>query len=128
MIERAARRLVDLPNVSLSVNSGYDLAEFADESMDFCFSFIVFQHIPSRAVIENYLREATRVLRRGAVFKFQLQGFQGSDYVQGEKDTWLGETFSETEVRSVAARVGLEILQLSGAGTQYFWVTARRRP
>ena len=41
---------------------------------DFAFSTIVFQHIPSRDVIENYVREVHRLLRPGALFKFQVQG------------------------------------------------------
>ena len=41
---------------------------------DFTFSFVVFQHIPSKAMIENYVRETARVLRPGGLFKFQLQG------------------------------------------------------
>ena len=42
--------------------------------LDFAFSFMVFQHIPSREIIENYVREVNRVLRPGALFKFQVQG------------------------------------------------------
>jgi hypothetical protein len=41
---------------------------------DFAFSTIVFQHIPSRDVIYNYVREVHRLLRPGALFKFQVQG------------------------------------------------------
>ena len=34
---------------------------------DFAFSTIVFQHIPSREVIYNYVREVNRLLRPGAL-------------------------------------------------------------
>ena len=44
---------------------------------DFAFSVIVFQHIPSREIIENYVREVHRLLRPGALFKFQVQGCAG---------------------------------------------------
>ena len=42
---------------------------------DFAYSEIVFQHIPNRDVIENYVREVNRLLRPGALFKFQLHGY-----------------------------------------------------
>ena len=46
--------------------------------MDFAFSYIVFQHIPSREIVENYMREVNRLLRPGALFKFQVQGAPSS--------------------------------------------------
>ena len=47
---------------------------FPQGPYDFAFSTIVFQHIPSREVIYNYVREVHRLLRPGALFKFQVQG------------------------------------------------------
>lgn len=38
-----------------------------DESVDFVYSFIVLQHLPSIATLERYLAETRRVLRAGAV-------------------------------------------------------------
>ena len=59
-----------------------------DLVFDFAFSTIVFQHIPSRDVIENYVREVQRLLRPGALFKFQVQGDSLSS--TDPDDTWLG--------------------------------------
>jgi len=53
---------------------GSDLAMFADEKFDFVYSFAVFQHIPSRDVVFNYLREARRVLKPAGVLRCQLNG------------------------------------------------------
>ena len=52
-------------------------------SVDFAFSYIVFQHIPSREVIYNYAREVNRLLRPGGLFKFQVQGVPTA-----KPDTW----------------------------------------
>ena len=62
---------------------------------------IVFQHIPSREIIENYVREVQRLLRPGALFKFQVQG----DVTTETKpdDTWLGVSFSEEQAVEMAA-------------------------
>ena len=47
--------------------AGRDLAAFADESFDLVYSYAVFQHIPSRDVVMQYLREARRVLKPGGL-------------------------------------------------------------
>jgi len=74
MIAHARAALGGLPNVFLYQNNGMDLSAIPDLSFDFAFSVIVFQHIPSRGVIENYFREIARLLRPGALFKVQVQG------------------------------------------------------
>lgn len=42
-----------------------------DASVDYCYSVIVFQHIPSIDIIRKYLSELKRVLKPGGVFKIQ---------------------------------------------------------
>ncbi len=126
MIEEARARLRDYPNVVLHVGSGMDLRGLPDRHFDLAFSYIVFQHIPSRTVIENYVRETARVLKPGGIFKFQLNGYSCSDAPQREKGTWLGESFSFTEAAKMLTGAGFSPLAAEGAGTQYFVLTARR--
>jgi SAM-dependent methyltransferase len=87
---------------------------------DFAFSTIVFQHIPSREVIENYVREVNRLLRPGALFKFQVQG--DSSLTTNPEDTWLGVPFSDEQAVEMAERCGFEPRYRHGAGQQYFWL------
>lgn len=124
MIQRA--RLRDYPNVFLHVGSGTDLACLPDKYFDLAFSYLVFQHIPSRAVIGNYVREAARVLKPGGAFHFQLNGYQARDYRQQEKDTWQGESFSFLEATGMLTQAGFSPLAATGAGTQYFLLAGRR--
>ena len=126
MIEVARLRLGHLSNVAFHVGGGSDLAPVADGSADLVFSYIVFQHIPSRESIERYMGEAARVLRDGGAFKFQLNGDQSEAYRAHEPDTWLGETFSQAEAFEMLTREGFSILSAEGAGTQYFVITARK--
>ena len=128
MIRRARLRLAESPNVVLHLGSGRDLSGLPDETFDLAFSYIVFQHIPSRAVIENYVREAARVLRPGGFFKFQLQGDQSPAYRRQKRDTWMGETFSLTEAAEMLEGAGFSLIASDGVGTQYFLLTARRGP
>jgi SAM-dependent methyltransferase len=128
MIEAARSRLSGHANVTLHVNSGEDLAPIADASADLVFSYLVFQHIPAREVVENYIAEAARVLRPGGAFKFQVHGDRSPEYLRHPRDTWQGETFSEAEMRRMLARRGFSVTATEGAGTQYFVITARKGP
>lgn len=65
MIKRARLALADRPNAHVYHNNGCDLAVVPPIEFDFAYSNIVFQHIPSREVIESYVREVHRLLRGG---------------------------------------------------------------
>ena len=80
----------------------------------------MFQHIPSREIIENYVREVNRLLRPGALFKFQVQGYVTTE--TKPDDTWLGASFSEATGVEMALRCGFEPRYRHGAGDQYFWL------
>jgi ubiquinone/menaquinone biosynthesis C-methylase UbiE len=120
MIAAAGRALADRPNVRLYQNNGRDLAVVEAREIDFAFSTIVFQHIPSREVIENYVREVHRLLRPGALFKFQVQG--DATLETPPDDTWLGAAYSDADAVAMANRTGFEPRYRHGAGEQYFWL------
>ncbi len=118
MVRLATAALRDYPQAFLYQNNGKDLTVVPDVPFDFAFSSIVFQHIPSREIIENYVREVHRLLRPGALFKFQVQG---ATEVQAQPDdTWLGVSFSEQDADEMAVRCGFEPRYRYGAGEQYF--------
>ncbi len=120
MIKKARDALFDCRNVSFHVTDGSTLSMFADCEFDFIFSAIVFQHIPRKSIVRNYIREASRVLRPGCVFKFQVEG---APIRKRHTDTWRGVGFSETEMYKIAGQCGFAIHKTSGAGTQFFWLT-----
>jgi SAM-dependent methyltransferase len=123
MVRQARLALRDFPNAHVFQNNGRDLAvvrEAAGETpLDFAFSYIVFQHIPNREVIENYVREVSGLLREGALFKFQVQGFIDDEE---PRDSWLGAAFTEQQAREMADRCGFEMRYHHGAGDQYYWL------
>lgn len=120
MIAQGKKDLADLPNVHLFQNNGADLQVLGDVRIDFAFSYIVFQHIPSREVIYNYTREVGRLLRPGGLFKFQVQGAELQH--DGSPDTWLGVPFTEAEAIEMAGECGFEARYRHGIGSQYFWL------
>jgi ubiquinone/menaquinone biosynthesis C-methylase UbiE len=120
MLEQARTALAGCSNVHLDQNSGSGLELFGDSEFDFVFSAIVFQHIPRKSIVENYVREAYRVLRPGSVFKCQFEGHPIPEHIT---DTWRGASFSTDDVARMAAECGFDVKASIGAGTQYFWVT-----
>ena len=137
MVRQARRAVEGFPNVRVFRNNGMDLAAVREHwwnrfglgarlQVDFVFSCIVFQHIPSREIIESYVREVHRLLRPGALFKFQVQG---SSLVEAEPDnTWVGVPFSERDAREMAQRCGFELRYQSGGESQYYWLWYFKKP
>jgi SAM-dependent methyltransferase len=131
MVRQARSALRNAPNAHVFRTTGKDLSVVREHwwnrlglgeplQLDFAFSVIVFQHIPSREIIENYVREVNRLLRPGALFKFQVQG--SSRVEVKEEDSWVGVPFTEREAREMAERCGFEMRYESGAGEQYYWL------
>jgi cyclopropane fatty-acyl-phospholipid synthase-like methyltransferase len=121
MVRQAREALRDHPHAHVYQNNGTDLTVVPDgDPFHFAFSSIVFQHIPSREVIENYVREVNRLLAPGRLFKFQVQG----DHTMqtSPDDTWLGVPFSDEQAVAMAERCGFEPRHRHGAGEQYFWL------
>ena len=131
MVRQAREACVGFPNVRIVQNNGKDLRAVWSPwrkwllrqpapEFDFAFSFMVFQHIPSRRIIESYVREVHRLLRPGGLFKFQVQG---SPLAEADPDhSWVGVPFSERDAREMAKSCGFEMRYQHGAGDQYYWL------
>jgi len=131
MVRQARESCSDFPNAHIVRNNGKDLKAVSrpwrvrfglDQPLefDFAFSFMVFQHIPNRRIIENYVREVHRLLKPGALFKFQVQG---SPLAEADPaHSWVGVAFSERDAREMAERCGFEMRYQYGAGDQYYWL------
>jgi SAM-dependent methyltransferase len=123
MIERARKALADRGNIEVFVTSGW-LDPFADASLDFVYSFIVFQHIPTKKAVARYIGEAARVLKGQGVFRFQVDGRPRSK--ASAADTWVGVWYEPEELRRELDARGFTIVDQWGEGTHYLWVTALR--
>ncbi|MGA2216206.1 MAG: methyltransferase domain-containing protein [Bryobacteraceae bacterium] len=122
MIRLARERLANIPHAHFHTTDGASLPQFADESFDFIYSYAVFQHIPSRDVVLEYMREIRRLLKPGGVFHGQFNGVAPP----GAPDTWSGVSFSADDIHAFTRENGLELLNLEGEHTQYLWTTWRR--
>ncbi len=125
MVRKSKDYTAETPNVDIALTDG-SLARFEDASLDFVFSFIVFQHIPERAPIRRYVEEAARILKPGGVFRFQLDGRWWWKHERGGPDTYNGLKFSPRDVRELMAGTPLSIVDEWGADGHYYWITARK--
>src|ERR1700722_8780105 len=108
MIPIARERLINLPNAHPHHTDGASLSLFPDETFEFVYSYAVFQHIPSREVVVQYLRETHRVLKTGGLARLQFNGLpQG---VGMSYDTWAGARFSSGELMEFARQHDLQVL------------------
>jgi SAM-dependent methyltransferase len=131
MVRQARQSVSDFPTAHVYCNNGKDLSVVsrhwwnrwgigAPVQVDFAFSTMVFQHIPSREIIESYVREAHRLLRPGGLFKFQVQGAEIGQ--TDPRDSWVGVPFSPLQAKEMAQRCGFEMRYDAGAGGQYYWL------
>lgn len=149
MVQLARKNLADHPNARATQCSGSDIPAVADSSVDFVYSYAVFQHIPDREAILNYLRESVRVMLPGGLLVCQVHGLQPGvpdvgaakpgwslracveEAFSGERppddpDTWSGVRFTPEELAAFCTANGLELLAFRGIATQYLWMVARK--
>lgn len=70
-----ARALHDsVANIEWVRGNGADLAEVRSASVDFVFSYLVLQHLPTETLFDTYIREILRVLIDGGLCLFQFNG------------------------------------------------------
>jgi ubiquinone/menaquinone biosynthesis C-methylase UbiE len=124
MIRLAERNLEGIEHAQVRTTSGADLSPFASQHFDFVYSYAVFQHIPSRDVVLQYLREAVRVLKTGGILTCQLNGRQESS---SRATTWHGVHISAETVLNLARELDCQVMALGGVDTQYMCTTWRKR-
>jgi SAM-dependent methyltransferase len=148
MIHQAKEFVPPVPqNIVYQVCDGSGLIPLSAESVDFVFSFIVFQHIPHIDIIETYFSEANRVLVSGGIVLVQLNthlrtfkerlrfGIVASDRVPIVKKkiklkldphNTMGAVLKPSYCERLARKNDFQILKMSGRGTQYTWITMQK--
>ena len=141
------------PGARFVKGSGSDLVGIADASIDFVYSYIVFQHIPDRSVILGYIGEIGRVLRPAGLYCIHVNGLPylriGEVLLEGyvshsprlrrlglralpflrrrRLGTWSGHPVSVGDIEKTSGRVKLEVLKVRGRWTDDMWVIGRKK-
>ncbi|MDQ6835580.1 MAG: methyltransferase domain-containing protein [Actinomycetota bacterium] len=122
---------------------GESLEVLPAASVDGCFSFVVFQHIPDPAVTLRYVREMGRVLRPGGWALFQVSTdpsvHRGQRSIRERAKAlvhrdarfsdraWRGSYVEIKALERAADQGQLEVERLLDVGSQYTTVYLRRR-
>lgn len=120
MIQLAQQNLDKVPHAYAHASTGTNLARFDDGYFDFVYSYAVFQHIPSREVVFNYIKETRRVLKIGGAARMQ---FNGMPKTTSKYDSWSGVRLDPEELASLSRENELRLLALEGVHTQDMWAT-----
>jgi SAM-dependent methyltransferase len=114
MLRRARGAHEGAGNVLWALAEGGDLAMFRDGSLDFVFSYIVLQHLPTETLALGYIREMLRVLRTGGAYVFQF-----NSEPRGRSMNWKGRMRVRTTQALDRPVMGLRLdglARLLGAG------------
>ncbi|MDP3962363.1 MAG: class I SAM-dependent methyltransferase [bacterium] len=117
MVARARKRLAQQSNVQFQETNGISLP-FPDNFFDFVFSYLVFQHMPSRAVVEKNLLEVFRVLKPGMMAKIQVRG----GHTPFKWQWFYGPSWNKEQALALVTKIGFRVLKMEGEGTKRFWI------
>ena len=121
MIKAARRRLLNFSNITLLENIGKELP-VSDNQIDFVFSYLTFRHLPSKAILEEYVQEIVRVLKIGGVVKVQLR--TGPEVYRWR---WFhGVSFFAEEARQLFEQAGLKVLKIEEEDAKSLWVIVKK--
>ena len=145
MVERA-RTLVTDPKVTFEVGNGTDLRPIESGSADFVTTFTVLQHLPSPALIQEYLRDAARVLTPGGVLAAQWNNLPHPRAWRARGGWWrlrdriggplkmdprvarpfIGTRLPLAVVERTLQDAGMTVRGTKGLGTLFAWVWAEK--
>lgn len=74
MLDRAKTLHAGVNNIVWTQGNGVDLSGIPSASVDFVFSYLVLQHLPSEGLMGSYIGEILRVLVEGGICLFQFNG------------------------------------------------------
>ena len=116
MIREAMERLEGLVNVELLETDG-DSLPLPDDFVDIAFSYLVFQHMKDREMVENNFKEVYRVLRKKGVFKVLIR----SDKVDVNK-WWGGVDYTEQTMGKLIREIGFDLSKIEKRDEFGFWL------
>jgi len=144
---RRARELCPLEAARFLLGDGEALTGVDDASVDYCFSYLVFHHLPNEALIASYVAEISRALIPGGCCQVQmlarrswrgrltrrvpgLQRIVTRQPIPGDIDTWVGASLEPGEARALAEKEGLidvETYPFDVQAGPAYWLVGRKR-
>lgn len=129
VLQKAAAHLQKqgIANVTLKPTRG-DSIPLEDSLIDYCYSYLVFQHIPSHAIVQNYVSEIYRVLKPKGLCRIQLAKADGQPHEQSQVDSsWTIDqrcTYDAESARTLFSQAGFDVLAIDTASAAHPWSDA----
>ncbi len=117
MIAEARERLKGLTNVYLAEIDGIHIPLPAS-SVETVFSYLVFQHIKEREMVEEAFVEIFRILKKGGVFKVLMR----SDKQKDMNAWWSGVEYDEGSIKIVYEKIGFKLKKIEFTDKYAFWL------
>jgi ubiquinone/menaquinone biosynthesis C-methylase UbiE len=93
-----------------------------DESVDLAFSYLVFQHMKSKEMVENNFKEVYRVLKPRGLFKVRLR----TDKLKSLDIWWAGVWYSEEDIQKLYSKIHFDLLKFEYVGNYGIWLWLRK--
>lgn len=117
MIAQGKERLKNYKNVRLYETDGESIP-IPDESVEYVFSYLVFQHMKTREMVKKNFLEAYRVLQPQGIFKVLLR----TDEQQSMDAWWSGVHYTEQTAKDLYGSVGFNLIKLEQVKTYAMWL------
>ena len=120
MIKQGIERLENIKNIDLIETDGSTLP-LPDSSIDIVFSYLVFQHMKNRDMVEKNFKEVYRVLMHNGIFKVRIR----TDKVDVNK-WWGGVEYTEQSIGKLIKEIGLDILKTEPVKDYGLWIWLKK--
>lgn len=134
MVEYSKEYLSDArQNGTIYVNDGMSFPMLQDNTYDFVYSMITFQHIRSYSVVKSYLQETMRVLKNGGCFRLQVlksnekMGAYNEECNPDVDYRFFGNSYSEEELKTILEEVGFSDIEVThDQNGLWLWSTSKK--
>ena len=116
MIKEGKKRLKEIENIQWIETDG-EAIPLPSNSIDFTFSYLVFQHFKTEKMIQNNFKEVYRVLKEGGMFKVLVR----SDKV--DVNTWWGGVHCD---ENIAIDQGFKLMKKEKVKSYGLWLWLKK--
>jgi ubiquinone/menaquinone biosynthesis C-methylase UbiE len=118
---RQARERVQSEKIEFIETDG-EMIPLTPYSVDYVFSYLVFQHMKTREMVEKNFAEAYRILKPDGIFKVRLR----TDEIKDLDSWWAGVSYNEQSIRDLCGRIGFTVIKLQYVKEYGVWVWMKK--
>jgi ubiquinone/menaquinone biosynthesis C-methylase UbiE len=121
MIKQARERLKGRDDIELIETDG-ETIPLKDNSIDIVFSYLVFQHMKTKEMVDKNFEEVYRVLKPKGLFKVRLR----TDKLKNLDIWWGGVCYTDHEIIKLYSKFGFSLLNYEYVGDYGIWLWLKK--